>query len=64
MRTPQSCRPRTIGWNGRLNGPVDTPLRSFMSRHMAAEGPVLSPMNPTFQADAPPIDSTAWMRWF
>jgi hypothetical protein len=60
----QELPPTHLGWNGRLNGPVDNPLSSCMSCHMTAEVPALSPMNPTFQADAPPIGSTAWMRWF
>jgi hypothetical protein len=51
--------PTHLGWNGRLNGPVDNPVSSCMSCHMTAEIPELSPMNPTFQApDAvPPIGS-------
>ncbi|QNH23234.1 hypothetical protein HEP73_04187 [Xanthomonas sp. GW] len=55
-----------LGWNGRLNGPVDNPISSCLSCHMTAESPQLSPMNPTFQAASkiPPIGSKEWMRWF
>ncbi|HEV7777635.1 MAG TPA: hypothetical protein VGO76_12285 [Luteibacter sp.] len=55
-----------LGWNGRLDGPVDNPVSSCMSCHMTSEAPQLSPMNPTFQAKdkVPPVGSPAWMRWF
>ncbi|KAB7780167.1 hypothetical protein [Xanthomonas sp. LMG 12459] len=58
--------PTHLGWNGRLNGPVDNPISSCMSCHMTAESPQLSPMNPTFQAPdkVPPVGSKEWMRWF
>lgn len=56
--------PTHLGWNGRLNGPVDNPVSSCMSCHMTAESPQLSPLNPTFAPNAPPIGSAAWMRWF
>lgn len=58
--------PTHLGWNGRLNGPVDNPISSCMSCHMTAESPQLSPMNPTFQAadKVPPVGSKEWMRWF
>ncbi|WOS40758.1 hypothetical protein [Xanthomonas rydalmerensis] len=59
--------PTHLGWNGRLNGPVDNPVSSCMSCHMTAESPQLSPMNPTFQTDQkkiPPVGSKEWMRWF
>lgn len=56
--------PTHLGWNGRLDGPVDNPVSACMSCHMTAESPQLSPMNPTFQANPPPVGSPAWMRWF
>ncbi|KRE92522.1 hypothetical protein ASG87_01010 [Frateuria sp. Soil773] len=58
--------PTHLGWNGRLDGPVDNPVSSCMSCHLTAESPQLSPMNPTFQAPdkVPPVGSPAWMRWF
>lgn len=56
--------PTHLGWNGRLNGPVDNPVSSCMSCHMTAEVPELSPLNPSFQANPPPMGSPAWMRWF
>jgi hypothetical protein len=58
--------PTHLGWNGRLDGPVDNPVSACMSCHMTAESPQLSPMNPTFQAPdkVPPVGSKEWMRWF
>lgn len=58
--------PTHLGWNGRLDGPVDNPVSACMSCHLTAESPQLSPMNPTFQAPdkVPPVGSPAWMRWF
>jgi hypothetical protein len=58
--------PTHLGWNGRLDGPVDNPVSACLSCHMTAESPQLSPMNPTFQAPdkVPPVGSAAWMRWF
>lgn len=58
--------PTHLGWNGRLDGPVDNPISACMSCHLTAESPQLSPMNPTFQAPdkVPPVGSPAWMRWF
>jgi hypothetical protein len=58
--------PTHLGWNGRLNGPVDNPMSSCMSCHMTAEYPVLNPMSPLFQdpAQVPAPGSAEWMRWF
>jgi hypothetical protein len=59
--------PTHLGWNGRLNGPVDNPRSSCMSCHMTAEYPALSPLSPLFLPTTPPqpvIGSKAWMRWF
>lgn len=58
--------PTHLGWNGRLDGPVDNPVSACMSCHLTAESPQLSPMNPTFQAPdkVPPVGSPEWMRWF
>jgi hypothetical protein len=56
-----------LGWNGRLNGPVDNPQSSCYSCHSTAEYPQGSPISPLFDADtlkANPIGSTGWMRWF
>jgi hypothetical protein len=61
---PKELPPTHLGWNGRLNGPVDNPQSSCMSCHMAAEYPALSAMSPLFTANPPPVGSTAWMRWF
>lgn len=56
--------PTHLGWNGRLDGPVDNPMAACMSCHMVAEYPSLSPLNPTFQKNVPKIGSKDWMRWF
>lgn len=61
---PKELPPTHLGWNGRLNGPVDNPMSSCLSCHMTAEVPTLSPLNPLFQANPPPVGSPAWMRWF
>jgi hypothetical protein len=58
--------PSHLGWNGRLNGPVDNPRSSCMSCHMTAETPVLSQASPLFEKNPPSFDpaSKEWMRWF
>lgn len=56
-----------LGWNGRLNGPVDNPQSSCYSCHSTAQYPQSSPISPLFDADtlkANPIGSQGWMRWF
>lgn len=47
--------PQHLGFEGRLNGPVDNPRSSCISCHATAETPSLSPM-------IPPSNNTA--RWF
>ncbi|BDU22808.1 hypothetical protein [Dyella sp. GSA-30] len=56
--------PTHLGWNGRLDGPVDNPVSACMSCHMTAESPQLAPLNPSFQSNPPPVGSKEWMRWF
>jgi hypothetical protein len=56
--------PTHLGWNGRLNGPVDNPRSSCMSCHATAEVPARSPLTPFFQPNPPKPGSEAWMRWF
>ena len=56
--------PTHLGWNGRLNGPVDNPQASCLSCHMTAEYQQLAPMNPTFQPNPPPVGGDEWMKWF
>ena len=56
--------PTHLGWNGRLNGPVDNPMSSCMSCHMTAETPQRSQISPLFTANPPPPGSKEWMRWF
>ncbi len=61
--------PTHLGWNGRLNGPVDNPLSSCMSCHMTASSPP-EPLSPLFiPTDQRPKSGTPewnawWMRWF
>jgi hypothetical protein len=56
--------PTHLGWNSRLNGPLDNPKSSCMSCHMTAEAPQKSPMSPLFQSNPPKAGSKEWMRWF
>jgi len=56
--------PTHLGWNGRLNGPVDNPMSSCMSCHATAQVRQKSPLSPTFQRAPPEPGSDAWMRWF
>lgn len=56
--------PTHLGWNGRLNGPVDNPNSSCLSCHMTAEAPQVAIMNPLFQANPPAVGSDDWMKWF
>jgi hypothetical protein len=56
--------PTHLGWNGRLDGPVDDPQSSCMSCHMTAEYPQKSPILPRFEENPPAPGSDAWMRWF
>ena len=61
--------PTHLGWDGRLNGPVDNPRSSCMSCHMTAsfENEPLSPL--FISPDKWPPSGTAewdtwWMQWF
>ncbi|OCX53741.1 hypothetical protein BEL04_05480 [Mucilaginibacter sp. PPCGB 2223] len=61
--------PTHLGWNSRLNGPVDNPMSSCYSCHSTAEYPENSPLSPLFfptqaERDKYPPGSPAWMRWF
>jgi hypothetical protein len=56
--------PTHLGWNGRLNGPVDNPQSSCMSCHMTAEVPSVSALAPSFVTPKIPVGSKDWMRWF
>jgi hypothetical protein len=70
--------PTHLGWEGRLNGPVDNSLSSCMSCHMTASSPE-RPLSPTFLStefdpDEPekpirpktnsPRWQEFWMQWF
>jgi hypothetical protein len=70
--------PTHLGWNGRLNGPVDNSLSSCMSCHMTASSPE-RPLSPTFlgteidenEPNKPirpktnsPKWEEFWMQWF
>lgn len=61
---PNELPPTHLGWNGRLNGPVDNPKSSCMSCHMTAETPQLSQNSPLFEAVPPAPGSDEWQRWF
>jgi hypothetical protein len=56
--------PTHLGWNGRLNGPVDNPMSTCMSCHAAAQAIATSPQSPLFQDNPPAPGSDEWMRWF
>jgi hypothetical protein len=56
--------PTHLGWNGRLNGPVDNPRSSCLSCHMTAQTPAYSVQSPLFLQNRPPIGSADWMHWF
>lgn len=55
-----------LGWNGRLNGPVDNPRSACMSCHMTAHFPYdadqIAPMFVKGKNYQPGSD--AWMNWF
>lgn len=48
--------PQHLGFEGRLNGPVDNPKSSCMSCHATAQTPAVSPMIP------PSSDTTRWFK--
>ncbi|MDT7689642.1 MAG: hypothetical protein QOE46_2401 [Acidobacteriota bacterium] len=57
--------PTHLGWNGRLNGPVDNPISSCMSCHMTAQFPSYAALSPAFLPGPPPKrGSNYWMKWF
>ncbi|MDA0659108.1 MAG: hypothetical protein O2931_01060 [Planctomycetota bacterium] len=55
-----------LGWNGRLNGPLDNPRSACMSCHMTAhfpyDGDLIAPMFVKGKSYQP--GSTEWMQWF
>jgi hypothetical protein len=57
--------PTHLGWNGRLNGPLDNPMSSCFSCHSTAQYPQASALSPLFDPSikAQPGDAT-WMLWF
>ena len=57
--------PTHLGWNGRLNGPVDNPISDCMSCHMTAQVPSEAVLSPAFQSAIKFTRGDAyWMRWF
>jgi hypothetical protein len=56
--------PTHLGWNGRLNGPVDNAMSSCMSCHMTASAPQKIEMSPLFEKHPPAPGSEPWMKWF
>jgi hypothetical protein len=63
-KNDEELPPTHLGWNGRLNGPVDNPMSSCMSCHATAQVRQKSQMSPLFEADPPAPGSKKWMRWF
>jgi hypothetical protein len=61
---PQELPPSHLGWNGRLNGPVDNPMSSCLSCHMTASVPALVALSPLFEDNPPAPSSPTWMKWF
>lgn len=58
-----------LGWNSRLNGPVDNPMSSCMSCHSTAQYPQLAPMSPLFDPELQKNPNyqpgmPGWMTWF
>ena len=56
-----------LGWNSRLNGPLDNAMSSCYSCHATAEYPQGSPLSPLFDTELSekyPPGSDGWMRWF
>jgi hypothetical protein len=51
--------PKTLGWAGRGNGPVDNPVSSCLSCHSTAQIPALSPMIPPNN-----LGEDLKLRWF
>lgn len=59
--------PTHLGWNGRLNGPLDNSMSSCYSCHSTAEYPQGSPISPLFDpvlSKKYPPGSDGWMLWF
>ncbi len=58
--------PTHLGWNGRLNGPVDNPRSACFSCHMGAQHPYdghrISPLFVLGDPIAP--GSPEWMKWY
>jgi hypothetical protein len=52
-----SGAPKTLGWAGRGNGPVDNPISSCLSCHSTAQSPVKTPILPSGS-------DTDKLRWF
>lgn len=63
---PAELPPTHLGWNGRLNGPVDNSLSSCMSCHMTASSPEedLSPLFTEEKERPHPSGTPEWDRWW
>jgi hypothetical protein len=57
--------PTHLGWEGRLNGPVDNFRSSCMSCHMTASSPA-EPLSPLFTpaSERPPSGTPEWDKWW
>ena len=60
----QTLPPQHLGWNGRLNGPADSPQSSCMSCHSTAQFPAVSQILPIMVKPKLTPGSSMWMRWF
>ena len=59
--------PTHLGWNGRLNGPLDNPMSSCFSCHSTAQYPqnnALSPLFDTKLKNTVKPGDDIWMKWF
>jgi hypothetical protein len=61
INTSSDLPKQHLGWNGRLDGPVDNPMSSCLSCHSTSEWPVNAGMTPGQGAQP---GSSEWMKWF
>lgn len=61
---PAMLPPTHLGWNGRLNGPLDNPRSSCMSCHAVAQMQQNSAISPLFDSNPPKPGDDRWMKWF
>ena len=61
INTSSDLPKQHLGWNGRLNGPVDNPFSSCLSCHSTGEWPLSAGMTPSFGVQP---GTAEWMKWF